>query len=96
MTLRELLAYDPVCRDIVQYLMHNNDAADTARGIAQWWIRRDLTVTQMALMKLQDWGVVQMHVVQDHMFVYAYTKRSVVRQSLAHYFGKAPAPGSAS
>jgi hypothetical protein len=95
MTLRELLAYDPVCRDIVQYLMHNNDAADTARGIAHWWIRRDLAATQVALTKLQGWGVVQTHVVQDHTFVYAYTKRSVVRQSLARYLGKAPAPGSA-
>ena len=95
MTLRELLAYDPVCRDIVQYLMRNNDAVDTARGIAQWWVQRDLAATQEALMKLQDWGVVQTRAVQDHTFVYAYTKRSVVRQSLARYFGKAPASGSA-
>ena len=95
MTLRELLAYDPVCRDIVQYLMHHNDAVDTARGIAQWWIRREVAATQEALMKLQDLGVVQTHVVQDHTFVYAYTKRSVVRQSLARYLGGAPAPGSA-
>ena len=95
MTLRDLLAHDPVCRDIVQYLMHNNDAVDTARGIAQWWIRRDVAATQEALTKLQDWGVVQTHVVQDHTFVYGYTKRSVVRQSLARYIGGALAPGSA-
>ena len=95
MTLRDLLAHDPVCRDIVQYLMHNNDAVDTARGIAQWWIRRDLAATQVALMKLQDWGVVQTHIVQDRTFVYAYTKRSVVRQSLARYLGGAPVLGSA-
>jgi hypothetical protein len=95
MTLRDLLAHDPVCRDIVQYLMHNNDAADTARGIAQWWIRRDVVATQEALMKLQDLGVVQTHVVQDRTFVYAYTKRSVVRQSLARYLDGALAPGSA-
>ena len=95
MTLRELLAHDPVCRDIVRYLMHNNDAADTARGIAQWWIRRDVAATQEALMKLQDCGVVQTHIVQDRTFVYAYTKRSVVRQSLARYLGGAPVLGSA-
>lgn len=95
MTLRDLLAHDPVCRDIVQYLMHNNDAVDTARGIAQWWIRRDVVATQEALMKLQDLGVVQTHVVQDRTFVYAYTKRSVVRQSLARYLDGALAPGSA-
>ena len=45
MTLRDLLARDPVCRDIVEYLMQNNDASDTARGIAQWWIRRDVAAT---------------------------------------------------
>jgi hypothetical protein len=95
MTLRDLLAHDPVCRDIVQYLMHNNDAADTARGIAQWWIRRDVVATKEALMKLQDLGVVQTHVVQDRTFVYAYTKRSVVRQSLARYLDGTLAPGSA-
>ncbi len=94
MTLRDLLARDPVCRDIVEYLMQNNDASDTARGIAQWWIRRDVAATQEALMKLQEWGVVQTHVVQDHTFVYAYTKRAVLRQSLVRYLG-APAPGSA-
>ena len=94
MTLRDLLARDPVCRDIVEYLMQNNDAADTARGIAQWWIRRDVAATQEALMKLQEWGVVQTHVVQDHTFVYAYTKRAVLRQSLVRYLG-APTPGSA-
>ena len=95
MTLRDLLAHDPVCRDIVQYLMQNNDAADTARGIAQWWIRRDVPATQDALTKLQELGVVRTHVVQDHTFVYAYTKRSVLRQSLARYLGGAPVPGSA-
>jgi hypothetical protein len=102
MTLRDLLAHDPVCRDIVQYLMHNNDAADTARGIAQWWIRRDVVATQEALMKLQDLGVVQTHVVQDSTsirsaccFIRGRAKRSVVRQSLARYLDGALAPGSA-
>ena len=95
MTLRDLLAHDPVCRDIVQYLIHHNDAVDTARGIAEWWIRRDVAATQEALMKLQDWGVVQTYVVQDRTFVYAYTKRSVVRQSLARYLDEALAPSSA-
>jgi len=37
---------------------------------------------------------VQTHVVQDQTFVYAYTKRAVLRQSLVRYLG-APAPGSA-
>jgi len=36
--LRDLLGRDAVCREIVQYLMRHNEAADTARGIAEWWI----------------------------------------------------------
>ena len=91
--LRDLIARDPVCRAIVRYLMLNNDAADTARGIAEWWIGQDVVATQNALMKLQRCGVVQSHVVQDNTFVYAYTKRAVVRQSLARYVhGSAPTP----
>jgi hypothetical protein len=93
-TLRELLTRDPVCRDIVRYLMLNNDAADTARGIAEWWIGRDVPATQDALVKLQACGVVQSHVVQDNTFVYAYTKRAVLRQSLARYFPGATLPSS--
>ena len=94
--LRDLIARDPVCRAIVRYLMLKNDAADTARGIAEWWIGQDVVATQNALMKLQRCGVVQSHVVQDNTFVYAYTKRAVVRQSLARYVhGTAPAPTNA-
>ena len=75
--------------------MRNTDAADTARGIAEWWIRRDVVATQDALLKLQACGVVQSHVVQDNIFVYAYTKRAVLRQSLARYFQGTSAPAAA-
>ena len=83
--LRELLGRDAVCREIVQYLMHHSEAADTARGIAEWWINRDVPSTRSALLKLQACGVVQSFVVQGETFVYAYTKKAVVRQSLARY-----------
>ena len=94
-SLRDLLAREPVCRDIVDYLMRNTDAADTARGIAEWWIRRDLAATQDALMKLQACDVVQSYIVQDNIFVYAYTKRAVLRQSLARHLQATSAPRAA-
>jgi hypothetical protein len=81
--LRDLLGRDQVCREIVQYLMRHNEAADTARGIAEWWINRDVPSTRQALQRLQECGVVQSYVVQGDTFVYAYTKRAVLRQSLA-------------
>lgn len=85
MAVRDLLARDPVCREIVQYLMRHSEAADTARGIAEWWIKRDVSSTREALSKLQECGVVQSYAVQDNTFVYAYTKKAVLRQSLARY-----------
>jgi hypothetical protein len=90
--LRDLLARDPVCREIVQYLMRNSEAADTARGIAEWWIKRDVSSTREALSKLQACGVVQSYAVQDDTFVYAYTKKAVLRQSLARYLQRPPEP----
>jgi hypothetical protein len=93
--LRELLGRDTVCREIVQYLMHHNEAADTARGIAEWWINRDVPSTRQALTKLQACGIVQSFIVQGETFVYAYTKRAVVRQSLARYLHDQVVPPAA-
>jgi len=90
--LRELLGRDVVCREIVQYLMRHNEAADTARGIAEWWINRDVPATQRALRKLQECGIVQSFIVQGETSVYAYTKKAVVRQSLARYLRETIAP----
>ena len=90
--IRDLLSRDPVCLDIVHYLIRNTEAADTARGIAEWWIRRDFGSTQEALLKLQECGVVQSYAVQDNMFVYAYTKNPILRQSLARYLQGLIAP----
>ena len=81
-----------VCREIVQYMMRNTEAADTARGIAEWWIDRDVPSTRLALLKLQECGVVQSYIVQGETFVYAYTKRAVVRQSLARCLQETVAP----
>jgi len=83
-----------VCREIVQYLMRHNEAADTARGIAEWWINRDVPSTQRALLKLQECGVVQSFVVQGETNVYVYTKKAVVRQSLARYLRETIAPSA--
>ena len=90
--IRDLLARDPVCLAIVHYLTRNSEAADTARGIAEWWIRRDLASTHEALLKLQEYGVVQSYAVQDNMFVYVYAKNPILRQSLARYLQGLIAP----
>lgn len=82
--LRDLLAEDPVCGEIVTYLSCHTQAMDTARGIAEWWIHRELPRTEEALSKLLQHGVVRSFVVGSAR-VYAYTKNSLLRQSLADY-----------
>ena len=66
----------------MRYLDLHSDAADTARGIAEWWIRRDVVATAQALARLLEFGVVDSYPVQDATSVYAYTKNRLLRQSL--------------
>jgi hypothetical protein len=89
-TIRELLDDDHVCREIVQYLMRHNEAADTASGIAEWWIKRDIPRTSEALTKLRAHDVVRSHVVQEATSVYTLTKSRFIRETLRHYVGQSP------
>lgn len=79
----------------MHYLIRNSEAADTARGIAEWWINRDLPSTQEALVKLLECGVIRSHPVQDSTFVYAYTKNPILRQTLARYVQALTVPAPA-
>jgi DNA-binding FrmR family transcriptional regulator len=83
--IRELLEHDAVCLDIVRYLVHHSEAADTARGIADWWIQRDVARTAHALTKLLEHGVVRSHLVQDATAVYAFTRNPLLRETLRQY-----------
>ena len=80
--IRELLDRDHVCRDIVRYLLAHDKAADTARGIAEWWINCDVSRTAEALSRLQALGVVRSHLVQDATSVYGFTKNPLLRDTL--------------
>src|SRR5205823_14044839 len=80
--LRELPDRDYVCLEIVRYLLGNGEAADTARGIAEWWINRDVSRTAEALSRLHELGVVRSHLVQDATSVYGFTKNRLLRNSL--------------
>ena len=96
-TIRDLLERDAVCRAIVQYLVRHSEAADTARGIAEWWINRDLPSTLDALVKLVDSGIVCSYPVQDETLVFGYTKNPILRQTLAQHverLSRAPSPAS--
>jgi len=91
--IRDLLERDPVSLEIVRYLASHSEAADTARGVADWWIKRDLPSTVRALTKLVDHGVVCAYAVQDETLVFGYTKNTLLRQTLArHVLGWRPVP----
>jgi hypothetical protein len=81
--LRDLLRGDPLCREIVMYLSRHAQAKDTARGIAEWWINREVRPTEEALHKLLRYGVVQSFVVGSTR-VYAYAKNPLLREALVH------------
>jgi hypothetical protein len=83
--IRELLDRDPVCRDIVHYFVRHSEAADTASGIADWWIKRDVARTADALTKLREHGVIRSHLVQDATSVHTLTKNRLLRETLRQY-----------
>jgi hypothetical protein len=80
--IRQLLDHDAVCAAIVRYLVRHTEAADTARGIAEWWIDESFEATDQALQKLLEQRVVRCHVVQDDKTVFSYTRNELLRQSL--------------
>jgi hypothetical protein len=77
-----LLRQDEICREIAAYLVHHNNAADTAAGIAVWWIGRDPKATLEALLKLRRHGIVRSHA-NGMTSVYAYTKNLRLRERVA-------------
>ena len=80
--IRQLLDSEEICRDIVQYLVQNEDAADTVSGIAEWWIQRDVDGTARALTELSKHGIVKSHLVQDALYVYTLTASRRLRDAL--------------
>ena len=83
--IRALLDRDALSRAIVSYLARHTEAADTARGIAEWWVNGSVSATADALAKLEALGVVCAYAVHDSTAVYAYTKNPLLRQTLGHY-----------
>ena len=83
--IRDLLERDETSFDIVRYLVRHSEAVDTVRGIAEWWIHRDLPKTAEALSRLEQHGVVRSCLVQDAIAVYGYTKNPLLREGLRQF-----------
>lgn len=85
------IAVDPLSREIVLFLLDNETAMDTARGIANWWVRRDELAVQAALDRLIACGVITPHTFTSGI-LYGLTRNSEIRAWLRVTYGRAPQP----
>ncbi len=61
MTIADILKAYPLCEQIVNFLLENEHALDTARGIAAWWVSNDEIAVQAALDQLIACGVIALY-----------------------------------
>ena len=80
------LSADPLSEQIVLFLLENETAMDTARGIAHWWVRRDELAVQAALDRLISCGVITPHTFTSGI-LYALTKNQEIRHRLRATYG---------
>ncbi len=76
-----ILEADPLCQQIVSFLLENETAMDNAKGIAAWWVRRDVVAVQAALDRLISCGVVTVHTFTSGT-LYGLTRNPEIRGSL--------------
>ena len=57
-SIEATLNTDPLCQQIVSFLLLNETAMDTAKGIAAWWVQGEELAVQDALDRLTTCGVI--------------------------------------
>ena len=85
-SIATILNADPLSEQIVLFLLENETAMDTARGIANWWVRHDELAVQAALDRLSSCGVVTPHTFTSGI-LYALTKNQEIRHRLRTTYG---------
>lgn len=81
-----VLNADPLSREIVVFLLQNDAAMDTAKGIAKWWVRRDELAVQAALDRLIACGVITPHTFASGI-LYGLTRNQEIRDWLLATYG---------
>jgi hypothetical protein len=79
--IESALRDDAVSRRIVRFLLDNEAAMDTAKGIAAWWIQSDEIAVQTALDRLIACGAVTAHTMTSGT-LYGLTRNAEVRAAL--------------
>ena len=80
-TIEALLNDDTVSRQIVLFLLENETAMDTAKGIASWWVQCDHVAVQPALDQLVRYGAIVPYACGSGM-LYGFTRDQDIRARL--------------
>ena len=86
MTIADTLNVHPLCEQIVHFLLENEHAMDTAKGIAAWWVRSDEIAVQAALDQLIACGVIAPYPFRSGV-LYALTRDQRTRAWLRRWNG---------
>ena len=86
MTIADALKAHPFCEQIVRFLVENENAMDTARGIAAWWVHSEEIAVQAALDRLLTCGVIALYPFKSGM-LYGLTRDHETRAWLRTAYG---------
>lgn len=82
---------DPLSEQIVLFLLENETAMDSAKGIANWWVRHDELAVQAALDRLIACGLITPHIFTSGI-LYGLTRNPEIRALLRATYGRAAQP----
>ena len=87
--IAEALKAHPLCEQILRFLVDNENALDTARGIAAWWVHSDEIAVTDALDRLVSCGVIAIYPFRSGM-LYGLTRNPETRTWLRDSFSTVP------
>ena len=82
----DILKAHPLCEQIIHFLLENERAMDTVRGIAAWWVRSDEIAVQAALDRLIECGAIALYPITSGM-LYGLTRNHEIRAWLRKAYG---------
>jgi hypothetical protein len=78
---------DPLSRTILVFLLENQNAMDSAKGIAAWWVHGDELAVQSSLNRLFACGGIVAHTLSSRTTLYGLTPDIEVRTQLRSTLG---------
>jgi len=73
------LEADPLSGDILRFLLKNQAAMDSAKGIAAWWVRKDELAVRPSLDRLFACGAIVAHTLSSGVTVYGLSQNPDIR-----------------